>query len=115
MSLTGKRAQIAAALSTVDGVTGFERRPRGPRPGDAWPLYQGAARDGDTGLFAHTFAVGLMLPQDEAAADDWIDGHLESIADALARGAGWMEEAEPANFGTDTSPVYGLLITMRSE
>lgn len=97
-------------------MRGFPRQPRTPRPGDAWPIYQGCVRDEPTGQFVHLFAVGVQLPQDEQAADDWIDGHLEDIVTMLAyRGVGYVDSGDPANFGTDTSPVYGLLITMRSE
>ncbi len=116
MSLSDTRAHIADALSTVDGVKGHATRPRTARSGDAWPLYQGSERNEYTGLWAHKFAIGVMLPQDQAAADAWIDSHFEAIADAMSEaGIGWVDEADPADFGTDASPVYGLVINMRSD
>lgn len=116
MSITSTRDDIAAALATVGGVNGFPRRPRAPRPGDAWPLFQGSERDDDTGLWSHKFTIGVMLPQDEAAADAWIDEHFESVAQAIEQaGVGWVDQCDPANLGTETSPVYGLVINMRSD
>lgn len=109
MSLNDTRAAIKAALDSVDGVTGYLKRPSTPKPGDAWPLWRGAAR-GEVHLFESTWAVGVLLPQDELAANDWVDGHIDALIDAL-RPVLWAEGYDPANFGPEASPVYGLLIT----
>jgi hypothetical protein len=114
MSLAGKRAAFAAALSTVDGVAGYAERPAAPRAGDAWPVWRGAERDEDSGLLGHTWAVGVYLPQDRGSADDWIDGHVDALIAAL-RPVAYVDGFDPANFGTDNSPVFGLLLTTRSE
>lgn len=116
MSLVGKRQQIADALSTVEGVTGYPYQPTTARAGDAWPLYQGAERDEDTGMFAHNWSVGVALPQDEQAANTFIDAHLDAIDRALlSSGAGYIDRIDPANFGNDNNIVYGLVLVMRSE
>jgi hypothetical protein len=109
MSLNGTRAAIKAALDTVTGVTGYLKRPSTPKPGDAWPLWRGAAR-GDVRLFEHAWAVAVLLPQDELAANDWVDDHIDALVDAL-RPVLYVEGYDPANFGPEGSPAYGLLIT----
>lgn len=114
MSLNGTRDDFKAALDTVDGVTGYLARPKTPKAGDAWPLWGGGDRDEDTGLFDDTWSVGVALPQDETSANDWIDAHLDDIVSAL-RPVAYVDGRKPANFGTDTSPVYGLLITTSRE
>jgi hypothetical protein len=115
MSLNGKRAEFVAALTTVDGVTGYAKRPTVPRAGDAWPSWRGAERD-DTQQFVHTWSVAVVLPTDETAANDWIDDHAEEIQDALLQGGvAYTDGFDPANLGTDQSPVFGLLFSTRSE
>lgn len=117
MSIVGKRQQIADALSTVDGVTGYPYQPTSARAGDGWPLYQGAERDEATGLFAHNWSVGVALPQDEQAANAFLDSHLDAIDQALlSSGSGYIDRIDPANFsGDDNNIVYGLVLVMRSE
>lgn len=115
MSLNDTRAAFKEALDEVAGVTGYLRRPSTPKPGDAWPIWRGGERDQNTGLFDHTWAVGLMLPQDEKSAQDWIDARLDDLAKAI-RPVAYVESVAPATFGgTDSSPVYGLLITTSTE
>lgn len=116
MSIVGKRQDFATALTLVDDVHGFAYRPASPKAGDAWPIYRGAERDGDTGMFAHTWAVGVVLPKDERAASAWIDAHVETLVDTLAQeGVAYVDQYDPANFGSDTSYIYGLLLSTRSE
>lgn len=109
MSLNDTRAAIKAALDGVDGVTGYLKRPSPAKPGDGWPIWKGAAR-GDAHLFENTWAIGVLLPQDEVAANDWIDAHIDLLLDGL-RPVAYVDGYDPANFGNDANPVYGLLIT----
>lgn len=116
MSLTGKRAAFKAALDTVPGVKGYESRPSTAKPGDAWPLLGPGERDEAAGLFAWSWTVGILLPQDRDAADAWIDEHLDQLTRAIwTADLGFVEVASPANFGTETNYVYGLLLTVRSD
>lgn len=114
MSLNDTRAAFQAALSTVAGVTGYVKRPSTPRPGDAWPIWGGGDVDETTGLFDDTWSVGVMLPADEQSANDWIDAHIDDIVSGL-RPVAYVDGRRPANFGTDASPVYGLLISTSRE
>lgn len=116
MSLVGKRAEYKAALDLVADVTGYEYRPSTPKAGDAWPHLGAGNRDDRSGQFLIGWSVGVYLPQDERTASAWIDDHIGELVDTLeSEGAGYVEAFSPANFGTDPSHVYGLLITMRGE
>lgn len=114
MSLTGSRAAIAAALSTVDDVHGFEFPPTAPTTGDGWPRL--GALDRDAGLsFICTWSVFLFLPQDERAADAWIDAHHEDLVDALAA-VGFVDRVAPVKLAAAGSvgESLALMITLRS-
>lgn len=116
MSLAGKRAAFKVALDTVAGCTGYTSKPSTPRTGDAWPQLGTGERDEDAGMFAWTWYVGVMLPADRAAADEWIDSHLDALTSAIWAGSlGLVEAASPTNLGTDSSYIYGLLLTVRSD
>lgn len=82
MTLVGQRAEIAAALSTVDGVTGFERRPAAPRAGAAWSVFTGGPRAAGT-AFMMTWNVYVITPADEDAAVEWFDARWEALFYAL--------------------------------
>lgn len=110
----GKRAEIAAALSTVPEVRGYPYRPAAPKAGDGWPLL-GVLERRDGSVFETTWRVRLQLPQDERAASVWIDSHIDAVYDALQPVA-FVDRIEPV-----TLPVAGggeqfaLEFTMRSE
>ena len=113
MSLSGQRAAIAAALSTVTDVNGYEDRPTTPRPGDAWPLL--SALDRADGLaFETTWRVLVFLPQAERGASDWIDGHHEQLVDGLEP-VGFVDRIEPVALAAAGGDQYALQITMRGE
>lgn len=112
MSLTGYRAEIAAALSTVTGVTGYAYRPTTPKPGDAWPLLGPLDRT-DGLIFEPSWRVLVLLPQDERAASEWIDGNYENLVDALLP-VGFVDRIEPVSLDVGGSNQYALQISMRS-
>lgn len=115
MSTAGKRAEIAAALSTVAGVNGWARRPKATASGDAWPRYAGSAMDEDSYQFIHTWQVLIQLPSDEAAAESWSDDHLDGLWAAL-QPVGYPVGVEPVDIGNAERPrIPALMITMRSE
>lgn len=113
MSINGYRAQVAAALSTVAGVQGKTHRPTAPKTGDAWPLLSSLDR-GPGFTFAASWRVRVLLPQDEAAASDWIDGHAEALAVALEP-VGYVERMEPVVIATSGGDQLALEITLGSE
>jgi len=113
MSLSGKRQEFATALSTVVGVTGYSYPPGNPRPGDAWPVWQGSTVGEDRIQFTNGWSVFVMLPQEQRAADEWIDSHDQALYDAIQPVA-YIDGFAPAILSPN-STVYGLLITTRSE
>lgn len=113
MSLVGTRQEIADALSTVDGVKGYRKRPKPSKPGDGWPLLSSLER-ADGLSFTVTWRVLILLRQDEVAASEWIDAHHEDLVDALEQ-VGFVDRLEPVQLAADNSTQYALQITMRSE
>ena len=107
------RANIAAALSTVEGVKGYARRPKSPKAGDGWPLWRGSER-ADGFLFTQTFAVVIALSGDVVAADDFADAHGDELADALEPVL-FVESFAPAVTATDAGDMNALMITGRVE
>lgn len=81
--LTGKRQEFRNALGTVADVSGFATRPKSNNPGDAWPVFAGMTRDEGTPGFIATWHVFVILPVDQAAADAWIDDHIDDLHDKL--------------------------------
>ncbi|KAB1925147.1 hypothetical protein F8280_12110 [Micromonospora noduli] len=113
MSLATDRAAIAATLSTVDDVTGYEYRPKTPKPGDAWPLMPSLELQ-DGLVWRPTWTIHVFLPQDERKASGWMDTHFTALADALRGGNTFPDSAEPALIATSGGDQYVLEITVRS-
>lgn len=87
------RPDIAEALSEVDGVTGYTRRPSAPRVGDAWPKWSGDTHVAP-GAFETTWQIVVLLPNDEAAQEEWIVARRVALVEALAAVA-WVVGMEP--------------------
>lgn len=113
MSLVGDRTATAAALRTVDGVTGYESKPKILRPGDAWPLLGPLDRAGGMS-FTATWRVFLILPQDEVKASEWLDSHVDPLVDALLP-VGFVDQILPVAVSTEAGELLAIQITMRSE
>jgi hypothetical protein len=114
VSIATARAEITAALNTIDGVKCYPARPSTPRTGDAWLRWQADRGDDSAGGFDHVWRIVIVTPQGEAAADAWVDDHIDDVLTAL-RPVTWVTAYEPANLGVDNSPVYGILITSERE
>jgi hypothetical protein len=116
MSLSGKRVEIAAALSTVDGVKGYAAKPSAATVGDGWSRWGGSERDELSGQFVHTWMAIVQLPADDKAAEAWIDAREDALWAALDP-VGWIAGIEPVDIGaSDGRPrIHGVMITMRSE
>lgn len=113
MSNADTRTAIAAALTGVDGITGYARRPRAPKTGDAWPLWRGSQRDGGV-AFVETWAVVIALAGDEQAAEEFADARGEELEDAL-HPVLFVDTYAPAVVGTDAGDSNALMITGRTE
>lgn len=113
MSRDEDRAALAAALSTVTGVTGYARRPTSPKPGDGWVLWRGAVRD-EGFAFMETWACVIQLPGDEVKADQWIEAHEDALFEALSPLL-FVESFTPAAMPAGNNDTFALMITGRSE
>jgi hypothetical protein len=113
MSNADTRTALATALSEVDGITGYPRRPRSVRTGDAWPLWRGSERAGGT-AFVETWAVVVALAGDEQAAEEFADARGAEIEDAL-HPVLFVDGFTPAVVGTDAGDTNALMITGRTE
>ena len=114
MGVVSMRADLAAAVSTVAGVTGYPYRPPAPREGDAWPLMGSMDRDGDSGQFAATWRLIVMLPQAEHAASMFMDERLWDLVDAVAE-FGWVDRMNPALVITSAGDQNAIEIQLRGE
>ncbi|MBQ1042368.1 hypothetical protein KBX03_07600 [Micromonospora sp. C72] len=113
MTLTGDRQDIANALSTVTGVTGYAYRPTTPKMGDAWPLLSSLENVGSA-TFEITWRVLVFLPQNEQASSEWIDSHVDALVDALLP-IGYVDRIEPIALSGSAGDQYVLQLTMRGE
>ena len=78
------RPALAAALSTVPGVKGFERgETASNRVGDAYPKWTQDVRVAP-GVFETSWGVVVNLPDDVVAREEWIEEHRWPLVDALA-------------------------------
>lgn len=110
MSNADVRQEIADAVSTISGLTGYARRPAAAREGDAWPQWRGAERaDGQAVL--QTWVVLILLPQsNESLADEWADRYGPELMDAL-REALFVTRLDPATVRLENNDAYALMIT----
>lgn len=116
MTIAEKKAEIAAAVRDVVGVTGYATQPAVLSEYDAFVRWRGWARR-DGAVFESTYAVIIVLPQqDEAAADAWAYGNADLLTDALAPVL-YVDAIEPTLLPAEGSPrgLYTLTITGRSE
>lgn len=113
MSLAGGRAEIAAALSTVTDVNGHDLRPSVLRVGVGWAQWSGS------GLvkaynFQHVWKVYVVIPNGEAAANAWLDAHIEALTDALFA-VGQVDEYDPVVIPTTGGDVFAVVFTLRRD
>jgi hypothetical protein len=107
------RAAIAAALSTVDGVTGCAERPAVPEPGQAWPVLVGVDR-GPGDAWAATWRLLLVLDGDEYVAVGQLEALLSTLAEALAEVL-YVDHAEPVTIETPAGILLGIEVRGLSE
>jgi hypothetical protein len=111
MTLMEKRLAVAEALSTVDGVTGYEFPPNPAKEGDGWYYQGGLLVDQRAGLMVKSFTVVVLTPQgDERAASVFFDDHWEAIGDALQE-QGYLDRVDLIAMGTQ----WAMSFSLRSE
>lgn len=118
MSLTAngtKRQAIATLLSTVDGITGYPKRPTVISVGDAWVLWRGKVVDGEQRIaWRHTWAVAVAVGDDEDAADAFLDERADELADELLPEL-YVTSVQPSILPAETGGLYALTLTGESE
>lgn len=73
------RDDLATSISTVEGVNCTPYRRQTTTPGEAMVRFDRSARD-DSGLgYLNTWQVCVILPQNVATADAWIDDHRDAL------------------------------------
>lgn len=113
MSFTATRQRLAYALSDIEGVTGYERRPDVMGLGDAWPLLRLAER-GPGDAFSGQWAIILILGGDEYVAQEKLDELLPLIVDAIDPVA-HVQQAIPLVVATDAGDLHACEIRVESE
>jgi hypothetical protein len=113
MSNAATREAIAAAVTAIDGLKGYAKRPTSLNTGDAWPQWGGAERS-DGALFVNTWRVYVVLPSDETTADNWADEYGDLLADALEP-VMFVDTIAPALLAAGEGDVLALMITGRAE
>jgi hypothetical protein len=107
------RASIAAALSTVDGITGYAEKPKAVRAGDAWPLVDLLSR-GPGNAFQTTWRIAVTIAADAGTATDKFDSLVPAVTQALQEVA-FVDTARPIAVPTEAGDLYGVEIIARSE
>ena len=113
MSFEATREELAAQLSTVEGVKGYAKRPTILTPGDAWPLL-GSIGDRSGAAFQVTWRVIVILGKDEAAAIDKAEALLPELFEAIDPVA-YVDGGQPFAVPTQGGELFALEITARSE
>ncbi|MDG4821277.1 hypothetical protein O7635_05345 [Asanoa sp. WMMD1127] len=105
---------MADALSAVDGVTGYPKRPSVPKAGDAWPLV-GSLDHAIGSHFMVSWRVVVVLPQQgEEAAMDFFDGAYAEIVDALLP-VGFVTRIEPFALPINNGQLMAVEFTMNEQ
>lgn len=77
------RTLIANAANTVEGINCTPYFRQSTKPGDAMVRLDRMVRDASGFAYMFTWQVVVMLPQDVAQAEKWLDANLPSLIDAV--------------------------------
>lgn len=77
------REELADAASQVDGVNVRPYFKQSTKPGDGWVSLQRTDRSDDGFGWMDRWAVTIVLSQTVKTAEEWMDDHLEQLAEAL--------------------------------
>ena len=115
MSLASKRLALAAALSTVDGITGYPKRPTVITVGSAWVLWRGMEPDADQPIaWRHTWAVAVVVGDTEDAADAFVAERAGDVADALHAEL-YVTSIQPSVLPVESGAMFAITVTGESE
>lgn len=106
------RAELAAALTQVTGVTGYATRPTVVSENDAWPQLANVTRDGQA--WAVVWRIFVVLPSDERAAITRTDELFHELTDELGPWL-YVDEVTPVLLTLEGGDRPALQITGRSE
>lgn len=113
MSFTATRTAIADALSTIDGVTGYAKRPTIWSSGDAIVLVDRI--DHVLGVaYQATWRIVLLLSGDEGLAIDQLDELFPAVCEALNPIA-FVDSATPEAVSVEGQNMTAVIILARSE
>lgn len=107
------RQTIADALSTLDGLTGYAKRPEVLGEGVGWSLVQSLNR-GPGQAFQTTWRVIVLLSGDEETAIDQLDAIAETVPAALVELL-YVDSITPYVVKTDAGDLFGFQLIARSE
>jgi hypothetical protein len=116
MTFMDTRTELATALSSVTGVTGYAHRPMVITAGDAWPLFQEANR-GPGQAWGATWKVFVILGStgDEKSTSDLSEDILPELVDEVNPIA-YVESPVPAvEYPTSAGTFIALALTCTSE
>src|SRR5258707_11009408 len=104
MSFAEAREALAAAVSTVPGITGYPKRPAVLNPGDAWPLLARAAR-GPGNAYEFEWRVLVLVGRGESDAIDQTEAWLPPLLEALDPVA-YVDTAAPFAIATSGGDLF---------
>ncbi len=107
------RQTIADALSTVDGLTGYAKRPEVLGEGVGWALVRQLDR-GPGQAFQTTWRVIVLLSGDEDTAYDQLDALAVTVPEALQEVL-YVDSITPTAVPTDAGDLFGFELIARSE
>ncbi|GAA1549930.1 hypothetical protein GCM10009804_03140 [Kribbella hippodromi] len=107
------RQTIADALTTVDGLTGYAKRPDVLGEGVGYALVQQVDR-GPGQAFQTTWRVFVLLSGDEYAALDQLDDFAVKVPAALHEVL-FVDSITPYAITTDAGEFFGFQLIARSE
>lgn len=107
------RQTIADALSTVDGLTGYAKRPEVLTEGVGWALVQSLNR-GPGQAFLTTWRVIVLLSGDEETAIDQLDAFAVIVPEAL-QAVLYVDSITPYAMTTEAGEFFGFQLIARSE
>lgn len=84
MSNAEARTAIAAALSVVDGIKCTPNFRQTTKPGDAMVRLERMTRDESGFSYMNTWQVLVILPQDIATAEKYLDTRVDSLVTAVS-------------------------------
>jgi len=114
MSFVAIAGELAAALSTVDGLTGHPKMPAAPRVGDAWCVMgRGNRAVGDA--FDVAWRVRVCVPTgDDAKALELFDTWWSDAFAALTGAGAEVDAFAPIVMATKNGDIWAYEIVCRT-